>query len=407
MNLDLEKHLQEQQKELVTLLESKKEESKSYTDSVVKENVDKLVNDIVDLKEKELKETRERLSKLELAAQKASGDPEEPKVSSEEESKFWNEFCRKNGQEDVNIALKALQAGSNPDGGYLDRPNFSNFINQRVFETSPVRQYATVVTVPNGSSLTFLDDTDEASTGGWVSETATRSETNTPTLGEITIDTHEQYALAKSTQKLLNVAFLDAEGWLRGKLADKFLRYENTAFITGDGVGKPKGLLAGGYTFTTSYSGYTKGTIEMVNSGANGTWTVAGFLDLIYSLKPGYQGRLYLNRNSFADILKLNAATTYHMWNPQALFFGSADGRVGPTVPVEFFNDITASDGSTAGIKGAIFGDLSYYHILDGQSLNILRDPYSYKPYVGFYATKFVGAGLINFEAVKVQQLSA
>lgn len=313
--------------------------------------------------------------------------------------------------------LKTLREASDPDGGFLVRPAFVNRIISKVFDTSPVRPFANVIT--SALPVPFITDLGQI-TSGWVSELGSRTAGATPQFGEIMLDPKEHYAIVEASQRLLDsvssstigsAGSLDLETWIANRAAEKFSRLENTAFVNGDGVGKPKGLLSTAYTFTTSYTDHTDGTVEMINSGSNGAFTVDGLMDLIGALKPEYaqNARLYVHRKGFYELLQLKSTDNYHLVDPLTLFFGSNDmQRQGPLIPVTFWNDLTAPASYTTGTKAAIYGDIGQaYQIVDGKALTLLRDPYSAKPKVQFYFHKRVDGGVVNFDAYKVQQLSS
>ncbi len=135
----------------------------------------------------------------------------------------------------------ALRVGADPDGGYWVTPDMSGRIAALIFETSPIRQIANVISIGT-DSLEGFNDLDEL-TSGWVGEEEPRPETGTPQIGKWKIDIMEQYANPKMTQKLLDDAFINVEGWLEAKIANKLSRVENTAFILGNGILKPRGFL--------------------------------------------------------------------------------------------------------------------------------------------------------------------
>ena len=142
-----------------------------------------------------------------------------------------------------------------PDGGYTLMPFLGETFG-RIFDTSPVRQLASVVTISTDTYKGFLDD-DVASVG-WVGETASRPTTGTPELGKLNIPVHEMYAFPKATESFLEDSELDIASWLVQKVSDEFGRTEATAFVSGDGVDKPRGLTT--YTQKTSNAGvYTRG----------------------------------------------------------------------------------------------------------------------------------------------------
>ena len=136
---------------------------------------------------------------------------------------------------------KALSTAIQADGGYWVVPEMSDRIVTRQFETSPIRSLASVITIGT-SAFEMPTDTNDAVTGGWIGEKGSRPETATPEVGTLRIPVHEQYAFPMATQNLLDDANIDAEGWLADKIADKLVRDENVAFVTGNGVDRPKGF---------------------------------------------------------------------------------------------------------------------------------------------------------------------
>lgn len=293
---------------------------------------------------------------------------------------------------------KALTTGSDPNGGYLVMPEFGGVIQTRVFETSPVRQLASVQQVST-DQFEYVLDNDEAA-AGWVGETASRSETNTPTLGKLIIPVNEIYANPKATQKMLDDGIVDVEGWLSGKVAEIFARTEATSFVSGNGVLKPKGLLS--YTAGTTIASQQ---VEQVVSGTSAAFTYAGLVDLQNALKEEYQPNavFMIKRATNAALMKILDGESRPIFNMMY------DKNVGlqPTImgkPVYFANDMEAIGASSL---SAIYGDIRRaYLILDRMGVRVLRDPFTAKPYVHFYTTKRVGGAVVNFEAYKIQKLA-
>lgn len=292
--------------------------------------------------------------------------------------------------------IKALSVGSDPDGGYTVPPETSSRITKIIFETSPLRSLATVETI-GADEMKFLEDTDEASVG-WVGETTTRPETDTPQLGEKTIVAHELYAKPKATQKLIEDSVFNIESWLTNKVSEKFARTEATAFISGNGVGKPRGI-------TTYASGTSWGQIQQVNSGSAGAFTYEGLIDLINSLKEPYHANasFLTKRESVAPILKLKDGDNRYIFMP----VGPEGFNNAPLLgyPLRFATDMAAV--ASAALAMA-FGDFRRgYLIVDRLGYSLLRDPYSSKPYVEFYIRRRVGGDVVNYEAIKLHKLSS
>lgn len=297
--------------------------------------------------------------------------------------------------------MKAMSVGSDPDGGYLVPADMSGRIITRVFETSPMRPICNVVTIST-DALEGIRDTDEAGTGGWVGETTTRSETDTPELAKWRIPVWEMYAEPRATQKLMDDAAVDIEGWLAAKIADKLSRYENAAFVTGDGNNKPKGIAA--YTTAaTADDSRAWGVFEHVATANNADFASSNpgdkLFDLVGAFKDQYlaNARWLTRREVMTKVRKFKEATTNaYMWQP-GLQAGQPQMLLG--FPVTIAQDMpTLATGSLS----MAFGDFrEAYQIVDRIGFRTLRDPYTAKPYVKFYTTRRVGGGAVQFEAVK------
>lgn len=293
------------------------------------------------------------------------------------------------------LSTKALSVGSDPDGGYLVTPHMSSRIVKSIYETSPIRQLASVEVI-SSDALELIDDHDQAA-AGWTTETASISETSTPTLAKRNIPTHGLYAQPKATQKLVDDAAIDIEAWLSNKISDIFARKENTAFVSGSGVGQPRGILS--YAAGTSW-----GQIQQVASGSSGAVTADGLINLYYSLKDAYSknATFLMNRTVVNAVRLLKEATTnQYLWQP-GLAAGAPDTLLG--VPVMMATDMPAAAANSLSVAVGDFK--SAYQIVDRQGISILRDPFTQKPFVMFYATKRVGGDVVNFEAIKLLKLA-
>jgi HK97 family phage major capsid protein len=300
---------------------------------------------------------------------------------------------------------KALSAGSDPDGGYMLPHSTVGRMVTKIFEQSTMRQLATVQSIST-DKLEGIVDNDE-SDAGWVSEMGTRNDTDTAQIGKYEIQAHEMYAQPKTTQKLLDDAATDVEGWLAGKTADKFGRVEGAGFTTGNGVGKPRGLFAYD-TAATSDETRAWGTFEHIKTGANGTFhtTKADPLqELIGAFKDQYlqNAQWLMRREMRTAIRKMKEATSdRYLWEP-SLQAGQPDRLLGYIARIDQYVPAMATDSLSLA-----FGDFKEaYTIVDRMGIRTLRDPYTSKPYVKFYSTKRTGGGAVNFEAVKFLKLAA
>ena len=290
------------------------------------------------------------------------------------------------------LESKDMSVDSDVDGGFLVLPEISANIEKKVYESSPIRQLASVDTI-SSDSLEIYEDLDEAG-DAWVGETESRSTTSTPQIKKEVIYIHEQQAMPKITQKLLDDAKWNMEAWLSGKVSDKFGRSEATAFINGNGVKKPKGILS--YASGTSF-----GQVERVETLANNAIVGDDLIEVQTALKEAYQGNAswLMNRTMLGRLRKLKAAVSGdYMWQP-GLSIGMPSTLLGR--PVYMASDLPST--ITATTDSIIYGDIKAgYQVLDRAGIRILRDPYTVKGFVLMYTTKRVGGGVKNFEAIKV-----
>lgn len=357
-------------------------------------------------------ELKTRLDGIEQASKRAQVAIEE-KNAPDELKKIFVDFIRhggigKGGQDEFAhlvrqaVETKTLQAQVDTDGGYVVSSMLGELIVARQFETSPIRQLAEVVTISE-SVLEFPVDNSEATSGGWVGERATRSATNTPTFIWQRIPVHEQYASPQATQIFLEDSFVDVESFISQKGADILSRTENTAFVSGNGVAKPRGFLD--YSAWSVAGTYEANAIEQVNSGSAGAFTADGLIDLQNSLLESYQANAswVTRRQSFGSIMKLKYGSGEYIFNVNMRNAGMAFEILGR--PLIFAADMPAVASDALAMA---YGDFRRaYKIVDRVGLSILRDPFTNKGLVEFYMRKRVGGDIQNFEAIKIQKLAA
>ncbi|ABD08176.1 Phage major capsid protein, HK97 [Rhodopseudomonas palustris HaA2] len=301
------------------------------------------------------------------------------------------------------LETKAMSIGSNPDGGYLVPDELEHTIGERLAVVSPIRAIAAVRQISgNVYKKPFMIT---GPTTGWVGETAARPQTGSPQLDALSFPAMELYAMPAATANLLEDAVVNLDQWIAGEVELVFSVQEGTAFITGDGLGKPKGFLAYPTVANASWSWGNLGTIA---SGAAGAFAASSpsdvLIDLIYGLKPGYRqnASFVMNRRTQAAVRKFKDSTGVYLWQPPATVSGRASLIGFPLVDAEDMPDIAANSLSIA------FGDFQRgYLIVDRQGIRVLRDPYSAKPYVLFYTTKRVGGGVQDFDAIKLLKFAA
>jgi HK97 family phage major capsid protein len=293
---------------------------------------------------------------------------------------------------------KALSAGVSGDGGYLVPPQVDEEIGRRLRVISPIRSLAMVRQVSGSVLKKPFAATGFAS--GWVAETAARTQTGTPELSELAFPTMELYAMPAATQALLDDSAVDIEAWIAAEVDIAFAEQEGEAFVSGDGVLKPKGFLA--YDQVDD-GAWEWGKIGTIPTGAAGAFAASGasdvLINVVYALKAGHRqnGTFVMSRRSQGAVRKLKDADGNYLWAPPARAGDPASLMGFPVAESEDMPEIAANATAIA------FGDFrAGYLVVDRVGVRVLRDPYSAKPYVLFYTTKRVGGGVQDFEAIKL-----
>lgn len=311
----------------------------------------------------------------------------------------FNSFIRKGveiSDELVNFARKTLSVDSEVGAGFFVTPEVSGEITKKINESSPIRQLASKQTI-SSSSLKIFADLDDR-TASWQGERSTRSEGTNPTIKQNEIFVHELDCNPGATQAFLDDAAVNVESWLGDFAAEAFALAEATAFVSGSGVGRPRGIL--------SYAdGSVFGKFQRIETDATGSIVGDDLIDVQDALKEGYQrGAVWLmNRLTKSVVRKVKDGTQY-LWQP-GLQLGAPDQLMGR--PVHLAADLNTSlVASTDGLM--IYGDLKQaYKIVDRVGTRVLRDPFSSKPKVIFFTTKRVGGGADNYEALKILKIKA
>ncbi|MEP2717626.1 phage major capsid protein [Pseudophaeobacter sp.] len=345
------------------------------------------------------KQTEERMTMLDRKTHRAAR-PQLAAASSAEapHTKAFGGYIRTGddaGLRDLVPESKALSTSVNSDGGYLVDPQTSETVKSVLQSTASIRAVATVVSVEATSFDVLIDHSDAGA--GWATEVDPTVESGTPVIDRITIPLHELSALPKASQRLLDDSAFDIEGWLAGRIADKFSRAEASAFLTGDGLDKPTGIL----THPVVENGlWSWGSLGYVASGeAAGVGDGDAIIDLVYALGAQYRANasFVMNSKTAGLIRKLKDADGRFLWS-DGLAAGEPARLLGyPVLIAEDMPDAALDSYALA------FGDFaSGYTIAERPDLRVLRDPFSAKPHVLFYATKRVGGDVSDFAAIKL-----
>ena len=338
----------------------------------------------------------------ELAAVKRPGGPQQQSKAATEHKTAFMQFMRKGDDDGLrDLERKALQVGTDEDGGYAVPEELDRNILTLLKDEVVMRQEATVMTI-GGSDYKKLVNVGGTSSG-WVGETDSRPATDTSKLKLIEPFMGEIYGNPQATQKMLDDVFFNAESWINSELAIEFSEQEEIAFTSGNGTKKPKGFLA----YTSSLDDDKTrafGTLQHILSGSAAAVTADSIIQLVYTLRKTHRNgaKFMLNNNSLFKIRILKDSEGNYLWRPglelnqpsTLLGYGIAENEQMPDI--------------AADAKAIAFGNFKRgYTIVDRIGTRILRDPYTNKPYVGFYTTKRTGGMLADSQAIKLLQIGA
>ncbi len=296
------------------------------------------------------------------------------------------------------VEEKGLNSAVAAEGGYLVDPQTAETIRGVLHASASIRSVANVVRVEATSFDVLVDHTEVGS--GWATETGPAAESDAPAIERITIPLHELSAMPKASQRLLDDSAFDIEGWLADRIAGRFARAEAAAFISGDGIDKPRGFLDHPMVPEASWNW---GNLGYIATGTDGDFdSVApadAIVDLVYSLGANYRaGAIFaMNSKTAGAVRKMKDADGRFLWSDG---LSAAEPARLMGYPVLIAEDMPDIDIGSAAIA---FGDFrAGYTVAERPDLRVLRDPFSAKPHVLFYATRRVGGDVSDFKAIKL-----
>ncbi|MGU9870035.1 phage major capsid protein [Kluyvera ascorbata] len=394
-----QKDVEQVAQELQVKFDAFKEKNDKRLDAVESEK-GKLAGEVEALNGKlsELVELKSSLEE-ELKQVKRPGGGTQSKAASEHKTAFIG-FMRKGKDDGLReLERKALQVGVDEDGGYAVPEELDRTILNLLKDEVVMRQEATTITVGGANYKKLVNLGGTAS--GWVGETDSRPETDASKLGQIEPFMGEIYGNPQATQTMLDDAFFNVEDWINSELAIEFAEQEEIAFTSGNGTKKPKGFLAYASTLDPDKT-RAFGTLQHVLSGATAGVTADAIIKLIYTLRKVHRNgaKFMMNNNSLFAIRILKDSEGNYLWRP-GLELGQPSSLAGYGVAEnEQMPDIAAD------AKAIAFGNFKRgYTIVDRIGTRILRDPYTKKPFVGFYTTKRTGGMLVDSQAIKLLQI--
>ena len=369
-------------------------------DTLLNEKEERLQNTISDL-QLQLDQMTEAQANI-----GAGGSEAATQEQREYETAFSN-FMRNGDESGVQAARinNAMSVGTDEDGGFLAPVEWDRSITDALVEISPMRQYATVANATGQGFRRIYNVRGTAS--GWVGESADRDETGTPTLKAYDFAFGEIYANPGITARLLQDADFDIGAWLEDEVNTEFAYQEGVAFISGDGVNKPRGILTFDATTENALAvdkRHPLGPVSEVNTEAAADLSVDGILDLASDLPAERSGGAgyYANRKTIGRVRKMKDSEGRPIWQP------SLEAGTPANLNGHACRELSGMPDIAANAIPLIFGNVANgYRVFDRAGTFVLRDPYTKKPNVLFYTTKRVGGGVwdpswLRYQRVKV-----
>ena len=305
------------------------------------------------------------------------------RASENYKNSFWNLMRSKAAMPEV---VNALQIGTDSEGGYLVPDEFERTLVESLEEENIFRQLAKVIQTSSGDrKIPVVASKGSAS---WIVVEGAFTESD-DAFGQVSIGAYKLGTMIKVSEDLLNDSVFDLESYISREFGRRIGAKEEEAFFTGDGSGKPTGILAA--------SGGAQTGITAASASAI---TADELIDLFYSLNSPYRKNAVwlLNDATVKAVRKLKDAQGQYLWQP-SLVAGTPDTILGRPVKTSAYMPIIA-----ASAKTIAFGDFGYYWIADrqGRSFKRLGELYAANGQVGFLGSQRVDGKLILPEAVKL-----
>ena len=308
-------------------------------------------------------------------------------ASNEYKTAFWNMVRRRNG---LNSAINALQVGTDSEGGYLVPDEYEHRLIDSLADANVLRGLCTTIRTETGDRRIPLATSHGSA--AWVEEEGVIPESD-DSFGMIALGAHKVATIIKVSDELLQDSVFDLEGYISTQFGRRIGSAEEIAFLTGDGVAKPTGLL------------HETNGAEVGVTTAGASITVDDLLDLVYSVREVYRNKavFLMNESTKKAIRKLKDGNGRPLWDP-SVKEGDPDVLLGHRVI-----HCAAMPDIGAGAKPILFGDFTGYWIADrqGRSFHRLNELYAATGQVGFRATQRVDGSLVETEKIKCLQIKA
>jgi len=361
--------------------------------SVIEEKLNGLedINQEITLAKQTQEDIKGQVEQLETVMKRPTSGYEAKQI--DDSCAAFESYCRK-GLEGLDDAeKKALTVSNDSTGGYLAPPEYVRELLKTVTEISPIRSIARVRST--GQRSIQVPKRSSQFSASWVAEAGTRSETTGYNVALEELPAHELYALVDISEQNLEDTVFDLESEMQSEFAEQFAKAEGTAFVSGNSVGKPEGLL-------------TNSSVGESNSGHASTLLADGLITLVHSIKSDYSrnGTFVFNRSTLAAIRKLKDTAGQYVFQTGMML----GGNMVNTILGQPYVEATDMPSIAQNAFPVAFGDFSKaYMIVDRVNLAVLRDPFTQATTgnVRYIARKRVGGQVILPEAINKLKVTA
>lgn len=304
------------------------------------------------------------------------------------------------------INIKTVEESVDTQGGFFVHPDFVSAQVRRIFLTSPIRQFATIMNTTSNQVKLVIND-EQGTASSYVAENTAIVTGDTPTIGQLTILAHKQKVSQDLTLEMIQDSSIDITQWIVDKTTARQARDQNTAFVNGTGNGEPRGIL--NYPAWPGIT-YTREALQHIDSGTDGEFTYDGLTNVWGALKPPYQADAIwmLNFRDWRKIVQIKDTQDRPLYNMTNLLQTGA-----PMVllgkPVHFAEDVLATVDASPTTGNAIYGDVSGYTVLDRMGMTVFVDPFTQaaRDVTRYFVTSRNGGALTNYESLKVMDAKA
>lgn len=285
-------------------------------------------------------------------------------------------------------ASNVLQEGTSSEGGYLVPTEFERALFAGRDKVDPIFEMAGRLMLGSlEKSVPYVAEEGEAD---WISEGGNYPETD-DSFGQVMLHANKVGRIVKATEELIADSAFDIIAYLAESLGRAIGRAEARAFWTGNGTGKPLGVMNCAGTGITT---------------AGNKPTADEYIDLVYSLEEQYRSVSYfaMNSDTVKEARKLKTGDGQYLWAPG--LNGQPDTILDRPLRTSQYIDTIA-----AGKSVVAFGDfLGCYKIVDRQGFEfrILNEKYADSGKVGFRGSaRTDGKGILADKGIKLLKIKA